>query len=141
MKIHLRGHHLLCLLGFRGMGYSPGFAANMRNVYEQLRESPETEVTLVKGADDLCSCFPADQPNHCDTPGVHAKDDAILDRLGLTRGETLSWNSIVQKIRVSYVPEDIPVLCHSCPWQPYGVCERGLSLIVSGQDLPPLPAT
>ncbi|MBP1155558.1 MULTISPECIES: DUF1284 domain-containing protein [unclassified Paenibacillus] len=139
MSIQLRGHHLLCLLGFRGMGYSPEFAINMTAVYEQLRNNPATMVTLVRGADDLCSCYPLDKPNHCDTKSVHDRDDTVLARLGLMSGTSISWQEILQLLEKHMVPGDIPLICGSCPWQPYGVCEEGVARVSAGKGLSPLP--
>lgn len=136
--IQLRGHHLLCLLGFRGMGYSPDFTINMKNVYEQLRQQPYTPITLVRGVDDLCKCYPSDKPNHCDTNSVHERDQVILDRLGLTTGTTLPWESILLLLKQHMAPTEIPILCSTCPWQPYGVCEEGLARISAGAGLAPL---
>lgn len=139
MNIQLRGHHLLCLLGFRGMGYSPEFTMNMAAVYEQLRNEPASMVTLISGSDDLCRCYPQDKPNHCDTKSVHDRDDTVLKRLGLMPGTSISWQEILQLMEKHLVPEDIPRICGSCPWQPYGVCEEGVARISAGQGLPSLP--
>jgi hypothetical protein len=139
MSLQLRGHHLLCLVGFRGMGYSPKFTENMAAIYEQLRQEPSTLVQVVRGADDLCSCYPKDKPNHCDTQSVHARDTSVLERLGLPLGSQVEWRAVLKLLEKNVVPEDIPRLCASCPWQPYGVCEAGVALIAGGQPLPPLP--
>ena len=98
MSIELRGHHLLCLLGFRGMGYSEGFARNMRRVYETLRREPETLVEIVAGADEICRAFPCDQPNHCGDAGVTVRDDTVLRHLQLATGDRLPWRQIQERI-------------------------------------------
>jgi hypothetical protein len=49
MELRLRGHHLLCLLGYQGMvGYSADFTANMTKVHQTLQEQPESLVTLIE---------------------------------------------------------------------------------------------
>ncbi|MCI3920806.1 DUF1284 domain-containing protein [Paenibacillus sp. TRM 82003] len=135
----LRGHHLLCLLGFRGMGYSPAFTRNMTAVYERLRAEPSSIVTIVRGTDDLCVCFPADQPNHCESDGVHRKDDLALAQLGLKHGQQIAWSDVLAAVRMSFPPSDIRTLCATCPWEPYGVCEAGVARIAAGDGLAPLP--
>lgn len=121
------------------MGYSPDFARNMTAVYERLREEPSTVVTIVRGADDLCACFPPDQPNHCESEGVHRKDDLVLERLGLRHGQQVAWRDVLESVRASFPSTDIRGLCAACPWEPYGVCEAGVARIAAGGGLAPLP--
>lgn len=62
--IELRGHHIFCLLGYRGMGYSVEYVENMTKVHTILREQTETMIQIIPGPDDLCAKFPDDQPYH-----------------------------------------------------------------------------
>ncbi|WP_027091365.1 DUF1284 domain-containing protein [Cohnella thermotolerans] len=126
MNIRLRGHHLLCLLGYRGKGYSDGFCANMTDVYETLRKRPDTTIDIVEGPDDICRAFPADQPSHCENTSVYRKDQAILERLGLRTGRSLRWKTICEKVSASVAPGDIAHLCADCRWQPLGLCSEGV---------------
>lgn len=135
MSIQLRGHHLLCLLGFRGMGYSEPFAKNMLEIYEQLWQAPTTKVTIVRGSDDLCRSFPCDQPNHCDSHNVHERDDFIRKHLGLVVGDSYTWQHILDRVKSHVKPHHIPEWCATCPWLSYGVCEEGVGRIASGSGL------
>ncbi|WP_238392394.1 DUF1284 domain-containing protein [Paenibacillus antri] len=139
MSVKLRGHHLLCLLGFRGMGYSPAFAANMADVYERLRREPRTEIEIVQGPDDLCACYPEDKPYHCDAASVRERDDDVLRRLGYKRGDKAEWRDILASVKLHMQEEDIPRMCATCRWLPYGVCQEGVARIAAGEGLPPLP--
>ncbi len=80
MAIRLRGHHLLCLLGYRGMGYSEQFTANMTEVYNTLRQNPDTYIKLVEGPDEICSHYPKDKSGHCEEDTVNTRDLAILKK-------------------------------------------------------------
>ncbi|QHW34291.1 DUF1284 domain-containing protein [Paenibacillus rhizovicinus] len=137
--IQLRGHHLLCLLGFRGMGYSEAYAANMARVYNRLREEPDTAVTIVAGPDELCACFPANAEPHCENASVSQLDESVLAKLELDIGHSLPWSAVIERVRGNVEPEDINTLCHTCQWRSYGVCEAGVRTVKSGQQLPPLP--
>jgi hypothetical protein len=137
--VRLRGHHLLCLLGYRGMGYSEEYTTNMTRVHAQLREHPETPVTFVSGPDDLCVHFPPDQPYHCQDTNVQQRDDGVLARLGLQTGETRPWREVERLLARRFVPADIPRLCCTCPWLSYGVCEEGIRRIRAGEGLFPVP--
>jgi uncharacterized protein len=138
--IRLRGHHLLCLLGFRGMGYSEEFCVNMTAIYERLRLEPETEVVLTEGPDDICAHYPQDKPPHCEGASVYHRDALVLERLGLKLGEALPWSAVTARLSEEIEPPDIPVICASCPWEPYGVCREGVGLVRRGEALPPAPA-
>ncbi len=138
MTIRLRGHHLLCLLGFRGMGYSEAFAANMAQVHTALRTHPESVVEITAGGDDLCACFPADQVDHCCETTVSVRDAAVLQRLGLEPGNRLSWSEIWSRLQTAVEPADIGRWCGTCPWRPLGVCEEGIRKMRASDGLPPL---
>src|SRR5690242_11390396 len=98
MPIQLRGHHLLCLLGYRGMGYSEAFCENMTEVYEQLRQEPETLIRLVLGPDDLCAAYPKEGEQHCENRTVYLRDAEIAIKLGMEVGMERSWGDICQSV-------------------------------------------
>ncbi|GGI99813.1 hypothetical protein GCM10010885_06360 [Alicyclobacillus cellulosilyticus] len=137
-RIRLRGHHLLCLLGYRGMGYSAAFTANMTRIHATLRRQPDTLVELVDGPDDLCDHFPPDQPRHCEDGNVQRRDAAVLAQSGLSPGDMRPWRELEVVLGARFVPADIPRLCSTCPWLPYGVCEDGLRRIRAGEGLFPV---
>ncbi|GLG00281.1 hypothetical protein Alches_03200 [Alicyclobacillus hesperidum subsp. aegles] len=137
--IRLRGHHLLCLLGYRGMGYSQDYVSNMTQIYETLRKNPETRIRLVAGPDDLCARFPVDKPYHCQNASVHRRDAAVLARLGLKPSGWATWSEIQERIAQRVESHDIHGLCKTCSWRTYGVCEEGIVLVRSGRPLPPAP--
>ena len=56
--LSLRAHHLLCVFGFRGLGYGPAFVTNMRHTVERFFGDGAVEVVLVSGCDDVCAACP-----------------------------------------------------------------------------------
>ncbi len=122
----LRGHHLLCALGFRGHGYSPGFAANMAAILQRLRAAPETLVMLTDEPDAICAAFPPDQPAHCRDDNVIARDRRVLAKLGLEPGAIAPWGQLQLRLGHAFVPSDLDALCATCPWLPLGYCRQGL---------------
>lgn len=137
--IRLRGHHLFCLMGYRGKGYSDGFCANMTSVYETLRSRPDTTIELIEGPDDICAAFPSDQPSHCQNRSVYQKDHAIIRKLGLETGSRFSWETVCSRAAAFAKPEDVRTLCRDCRWQPLGLCEEGVGHIVQAGSLRRLP--
>jgi uncharacterized protein len=53
MPVRLRGHHFLCMLTYRGLGYSPEFTANMTSKIALIKTG--APVILVEGPDDICA--------------------------------------------------------------------------------------
>lgn len=131
----LRGHHLFCLLGYRGMGYSPEYVENMTIIHQTLRSNPKTLIQLVKGPDQLCEKFPNSGVYHCQDKNIYDRDAAILEKMGLKIGQILKWENIEARIHKSVVPSDIPTLCETCSWRSYGVCEEGVQEILEGKGL------
>jgi len=162
VTIRLRGHHLLCLLGYRGKGYSESFCDNMTEIYERLRLHPETEIEIVEGPDDICRAFPSDQISHCMNDSVFRKDAAIVrlaglgfaaasndggsipagedgSGAGLRVGDRASWAALCEAVRSQVQPEDVKTICADCRWEPFGLCKEGVAHMRAQGDLRPLP--
>lgn len=133
--IALRGHHVLCLLGYQGMGYSKEYIANMTQVHRRLRTYPKTEIILISGPDDLCAKFPESQPYHCEDTNIHERDASILEQLQLSPGQVLPWEEIEERIKEFVLSTDIARLCSTCSWRSCGVCEEGVVGLKSGKGL------
>lgn len=131
----LRGHHLFCLLGYRGMGYSEEYVENMTVLHQTLRDNPQTRILLVKGPDQLCEKYPNSGKYHCQDDNIYERDAAILNKMGLKIGQNLNWEDIVSHIQKYVVPSDIQDVCETCSWRSYGVCEEGVQEVLEGKGL------
>ncbi|MCI2256392.1 DUF1284 domain-containing protein [Domibacillus sp. PGB-M46] len=131
----LRGHHLFCLLGYRGMGYSEEYVENMTRLHQTLRDYPNTLIHLVNGPDQLCEKYPNSGVYHCQDNSIYERDAAILEKMGLKIGQILSWKDIESYIQKFVVPSDVQVICETCAWRSYGVCEEGIQEIHEGKRL------
>ena len=131
--VPIRAHHLLCALGFRGHGYSPGFAANMAAILARLDAAPHTRVTVVDAPDGICAAFPPDQPSHCLEERVQVRDRAVLATLGLVAGAVATWGDLRARLGAAFLPGDLERLCATCPWLPLGYCQEGLGRLRAGQ--------
>jgi len=124
MTIRLRGHHLLCLLTYQGMGYTRAFTANYNRLIRRI--SAGEEIVLVDGPDDICT------PLLC-TPGAHCagqqaiKNDAhTLTALSEGLNTPLKNGTIITltadrvwQMRAAFVQGDIRYACHTCRWHDY----------------------
>ncbi|PIC67561.1 hypothetical protein CSV78_06545 [Sporosarcina sp. P16a] len=133
--IKLRGHHIFCLLGYRGMGYSAEYTENMTKIHDVLRERPDTLIQIIKGPDYLCAKFPQGQPYHCQDDGIYERDAVILHKLGLKVSDVLPWREVERRIRLHVVPEDIVVVCETCSWRSYGFCQEGVDDVLESRGL------
>lgn len=131
----LRGHHLFCLLGYRGMGYSKEYVENMTSIHQILRSNPKTLVQLVNGPDQLCEKYPNSGDYHCQDQNIYDRDAVILERMGLKLNQILKWEDIEARVRKHVVPTDIQSICETCSWRSYGVCEKGVERIHDGNGL------
>lgn len=131
----LRGHHLFCLLGYRGMGYSQEFVKNMTLLHQTLKNNPKTKIQLVNGPDQLCENYPNPGDCHCKNEHIYERDAAILEKMELKIGQILYWEEIESRIRKHVIPSDIKVICETCSWRSYGVCEEGIQEILEGKGL------
>ncbi len=136
--IRLRGHTLLCLQGFRGEGYSPGFVANMTGFHQSLCDQPETTVQVVASPDAVCATCPHQQESSgCTLNGEASEaamidqDRVVLERLGLKAGEQLAWQEILARISTSMSGDDLPSICGRCRWLPLGYCHEGIDRLRS----------
>lgn len=133
--IPLRGHHLFCLVGYRGIGYSEDYAINMTKVHEQIRQYPKTLIEIVNGPDCLCDKFPKDGDYHCENKNIYDRDSAILQMLHLQIGQIVTWEEIENRLRKYVTPSVIETVCQTCSWKPFGVCEEGMKRICNGESL------
>ena len=129
-QVCLRGHHLLCLHGFRGLGYSPEFVANMQAVKDRLLDSPIIEVEVTITPDDICAACPHLAYDRCSKKEdsetrISAKDAEVLRRLSLSPGDRLPAEDLFALIAERF-HAGISDICSSCRWYPLGWCEEGI---------------
>lgn len=127
--MRLRGHHFLCLLTYKGLGYTPAFVENMTAV--ATRVNAGAKVILHPGPDDICAALtPADRAacNHdCAKPETAALDDmaekatvAVLGH-GLDEAFTLDAEKVAQ-LRAAFLTGESRTACGLCRWR--AVCDE-----------------
>lgn len=125
--IHMRGHHLLCVLTFQGAGYNPRFIRNFAAIVERL--SAGEEIQIVAGPDDICAPVVDDGDSHCGLARVEGRDALALEAVSaligrpLSPGDTLHLDApTVQALRSSFADGTIRGACEGCDW--HGLCSR-----------------
>ena len=134
--IALRAHHLLCLLGFRGLGYSPEFTENMARIAARLRADPATRIRLRARPDDVCAACPH-LDGGCRQEGAESeqrsrrRDRAVLSSLRLRSGQETSWTEALLGLAQAFSRDDIARVCAPCRWLAHGYCAEGLSHLIA----------
>lgn len=113
----LRPHHILCIGKFTGHGYDERFTRHMTEIVSQLRNDPETGITLVCGPDELCSYCPNDCGGICTSQEKVASIDAdVLKVCGLYEGDAV-WSKLTEAARRSVFEADaFESICSRCEW-------------------------
>ena len=118
MKIKLRGHHLLCLQGFQGYGYSEDFVSNMTRINE-LRKSDECNISLTNEPDDICSACPNLKNNLCENEIQNSiivkMDNEVLSKLNSDKEHNSIdlFDEVASKFNSLKSVENI---CNGCKW-------------------------
>ena len=139
MERTLRGHHLLCVHGFQGMGYSPEFVVKMGTIVEDIRnEKKDFPIRVVATLDDACTACPHNGGTICiasDGSDHHVKtmDQKGIEHLKLEKDKLYRKSKLVEWTAKMVQPDDLDYLCKDCSWLPYGVCKAGIQKLKTNQ--------
>lgn len=122
--VRLRGHHLLCLLTYKGLGYSQEFVAGMTATAGRLIAGATVEI--VEGPDDICEPLcRAEQHPHCHETTVPERDRRALSLIPSLLGRRLAVgdrfvfdDQLRTHLRAAYRDGAFEQACTLCEWQP-----------------------
>lgn len=117
----IRAHHLLCVQGFKGLGYDEKFVENFAKIADKIKNDPALEIIPADECDDICASCPKNEKGVCENPGREGKirkmDRAVLRRAGLEKGKTTlardALKSVNREIRGAAALE----ICENCQWK------------------------
>lgn len=138
----IRGHHLLCMLGFRGLGYSDGFVRNMKQIVKRVMGDPETALLLTTGCDAICRACPYQEDGHCAKPKKGRRrpgdaDQALLSRIGCAPNTRTTAGEVYQRIGLHVDTADLGGrFCTECEWLERGFCVAGLAALKRSRRRP-----
>jgi len=127
--IKLRAHHLLCLQGYEGKGYSPEFVTEMSKLADIFKRAPDTKFTLVAGVDDICKHCPHLIKNKC----VHAnppepQDAKVIKHFALVIGNQYTYKTVTDMIRQKIDAKIFMDICGTCDWNSAPQCRSALGI-------------
>lgn len=121
MKI--RAHHLLCMQGFQGYGYTQDFIDNMAGIIKNINSNPDLKIEITDECDAICSGCPHNVNGIChqepDSPGkVRNLDLQVLQKLGLPRGSKVKAEDVfsLANTKIRNI-SDIQDICGRCEWK------------------------
>ena len=126
--VRLRGHHFLCLLTYKGLGYTPGFVENMTAIAEAINGG--TPVVLTHGPDDICNALDAEDRalcgHDCEKASVYWRDEeAVLATRPLMEASMdepfVLDVETVKHLRGAFRDGTTRNGCEGCKWKP--VCD------------------
>jgi len=134
--VEIRGHHFLCMLGFRGLGYDEKFVKNMDEIIRKLDNKQDILIKVVDSVDNICAMCPNNIEGECkeeEYPGsVKEKDRTILEVLEIKTGEVFSYQEITNRIKEKMTEEKMEDICKNCQWFSLGYCLEGLKNLKGG---------
>ncbi len=143
MELTLRAHHIFCIQGFRGKGYSEEFVSNMKNIVAHLNQDSDIIIKVVNNPDHIClSCpnnigqsemrkFEAekiyDDRGFCENERyIKQLDNAVLNTLKIDDNSKYSYKNLLDKIQQHLTEEKFEDICGDCTWYSLGYCREGL---------------
>ncbi|HOP74337.1 MAG TPA: DUF1284 domain-containing protein [Bacillota bacterium] len=121
--IKIRAHHLLCLQGYQGYGYSESFVVNLERIRDLMITSPDLEVQVVAEEDIVCSCCPfrceaGCQKDQDSSHRIRSMDLKILEKLHLISGMKCRAQNLLKLVEATFKTySDIQDICGHCQWE------------------------
>ena len=140
MPVRLRGHHFLCMLTFRGLGYSTEFTANMASKIARIKAG--APVILIEGPDDICAgmtkaCINS-TGHDCSIADILAMDVTARNAVETVLKRDLKISAKVTQtelshLRAAFANGTIREACAGCSW--FELCNQIADEQFSGTHL------
>jgi hypothetical protein len=117
--IKIRAHHILCMQGFQGLGYSEEFIINMARITEKIQKNPSFFIKVITEADSICKHCPHLQKDVCNMgtdSGEGIRDISVLKELDMDSGSLIS-SAQLTIFTDNLSPKIVKTICGKCRWQ------------------------
>lgn len=121
--LKIRAHHLLCIQGYQGYGYSDKFQANLERIIQLINTAADLEIQVVAENDVICSYCPYTGQTGCQkdkdsAQNIQTMDLKILGRLGLKEGMRDNPQNLIMLTHSKFKTYfDIEEMCGDCQWK------------------------
>ncbi|EKF85231.1 DUF1284 domain-containing protein [Methanobacterium formicicum] len=119
--LRIRAHHILCMQGFQGLGYSEEFTRNMTLITEKIQKNPSFFIKIIIEADSICEYCPNLSDGVCNLEMdslklISSMDSLVLKSLNLESGSVISSVQLKNLAR-SLSPKKVQKICGDCSWR------------------------
>lgn len=119
--LRIRAHHILCMQGFQGLGYSKEFTKNMTRITEKILNNPSFFIKIIIGVDSICKHCPHLSDGKCgmelDSLKVISSMDAlVLKSLNMEAGSVISSEELIS-LTGTLTPKTVKKICGDCSWR------------------------
>lgn len=121
--LKLRAHHLCCIQGFQGYGYSPIFVTNLGAVILYIMSFPSRPLKLVSECDIICASCP--RKKECTAQkSIRARsiwnmDLTVMEKLGIKEGTIIEASEAFSLLNSQLIEAcEIEDICGTCKWRP-----------------------
>ena len=118
--IRIRAHHLLCIQGFQGYGYTKDFVLHMERVNSFLKSNFHYNLQIVVKSDELCSQCPHDVDGRCikgSVDGINEFDRLVVEKANLNLKHIYTVSEAFITVNKNLNRDHIVSLCSGCSWQ------------------------
>lgn len=119
--IRIRAHHILCIQGFQGLGYSKEFTKNMTLITEKILNNHSFFIKIIIGADSICKHCPHLSNGVCrmemgSLKFISSMDSLVLKKLNMEAGSVIS-SAQLKTLTGNLSPKIIKEICGDCGWR------------------------
>lgn len=120
--IKIRAHHLLCMQGFQGYGYTRKFQRNMERIIHYLKSYPHSEIKVVADADIICESCPHLENGRCNrnlnSQSIKSIDLKVLKKLEIEEGQIGQARNLFCQVNERFNNlKERDNICGSCSWK------------------------
>jgi hypothetical protein len=120
--LKIRAHHLCCIQGFQGYGYSPAFVSNMRAVIADIEACPSRPLKLVSECDAICISCPSKRECAAQksilSHRIRNMDLAVMNKLKIEEGTVMQADEAFRLINSELnSASDVEDVCGTCKWR------------------------
>lgn len=116
--LKIRAHHLLCVQGFQGYGYSDKFVEHMGKIAKYIKENPNAKIRIIDHCDNICEACKNNINDVCNNrESVDNMDKRLLDKLKLNSEQVVTVSEVFNLVTSKFQGlKDAHEICEECSW-------------------------